>query len=291
MAELRERLQGPRPLLLDGATGTELERRGARAGLPLWSTHALLECPDLVAEIHAEYVAAGAELLTANSFRTQERTLARAGLGGEAPRLTALAVELARRAARGAGHPVWVLGSAPPLEDCFRPDLVPDAAAMAREHGQHASNLAAAGADGILVETMNTLREAVAAVRAARETGLPVVVSFVCGDGARLLSGEALGDAVDAVAREAPDLVAVNCLPARRVPACLQVLRRRPLAFGVYANMGDPEQAMVPGDVLTPDALAALGREWLAAGARLIGGCCGTTPAHVGALAGALDAA
>ncbi|MCC6642745.1 MAG: homocysteine S-methyltransferase family protein, partial [Deltaproteobacteria bacterium] len=86
-------------MILDGALGTELERRGVPSALPLWSAHALLERPDLVRAIHAEYVAAGAEILTANTFRTQERTLARAGFGARAAELTALAVRLAREAA------------------------------------------------------------------------------------------------------------------------------------------------------------------------------------------------
>ena len=77
-ASLRERLARGRSVLLDGATGTELERRGYAAGLPLWSTHALLDAPDAVAEIHADYARAGADILTANTFRTQRRTLQRA---------------------------------------------------------------------------------------------------------------------------------------------------------------------------------------------------------------------
>ena len=77
MPDLLERLAEGPALLLDGATGTELERRGSDAALPLWSARALVTDPDLVGRIHAEYVAAGAELLTANTFRTQQRTLSR----------------------------------------------------------------------------------------------------------------------------------------------------------------------------------------------------------------------
>ena len=150
---LRARLVAGPPLLLDGALGTELERRGAPSALPLWSTHALLHRPALVQAIHREYVAAGAAVLTANTFRTQRRTLARAGLTEAAAALTARAVALARAAAAGAdpaADAVLVAGSAPPLEDCYRPDLVPDDAALAREHAEHARNLAAAGADLVL---------------------------------------------------------------------------------------------------------------------------------------------
>jgi S-methylmethionine-dependent homocysteine/selenocysteine methylase len=283
MTDWLERLRAGPALLLDGATGTELERRGAKSTLPLWSAHALLHDPALVGRIHADYVAAGAELLTANTFRTQRRTLERDGVGEQAAALTARAVALARTAAARGDQSVQVLGSAPPLEDCFRPDLVPDEASLAREHGEHAANLAAAGVDAILLETMNTIREALAALRAARATRLPVLVSFVCWDGPRLLSGEMLREAVGAVRAEQPAAVLANCLPPSNVGACLAVLAEGGLPFGAYANLGAPldERGRERSEECAPERFAAHAASWLAAGATLVGGCCGTTPAHI----------
>jgi S-methylmethionine-dependent homocysteine/selenocysteine methylase len=288
-ADLAARLAGADLLLLDGATGTELERRGAPVSLPLWSSHALLHAPELVTAIHAEYAAAGADLLTANSFRSQRRNLERGGLGERARELTALAVQLARSAARevAAEREVFVLGSAPPLEDCYRPDLVPDAAALSREHAEHAEHLAAAGVDAILVETMNCVREAVAAVHAARATGLPVLVSFACWDGPRLLSGQPLAEALSAVLPEEPAAVLLNCLPPSNVAACLPLLRDCGRRFGVYPNLGAPldEAGRTRSEACEPEAFAELALGWRASGASLLGGCCGTTPAHIDALA------
>jgi S-methylmethionine-dependent homocysteine/selenocysteine methylase len=283
--DLVARLSGGPPLVFDGALGTELERRGVRSELPLWSSHALLEAPAAVRQLHREYLEAGAEALTAGTFRTQRRTLARAGIGDRARELTARAVALAREAADG--RPVIVLGSAPPLEDCYRPDLVPDAEALAREHAEHARNLAEAGADAILAETHNCVREAVAAVQAARAAGLPVIASFACGAGARLLSGEPLAAALAAVAPLGSAAVGVNCLPPSQVPACLPALAASGLPFGVQANLGAPGAA--PGDPrsedCSPAAYALHARRWIEAGARFVGGCCGTTPDHIRALA------
>src|SRR4051812_31387044 len=93
-----ERLGDPRPILLDGATGTELNRRGASTNLPLWSAGALLHAPAVLRQIHRDYLLAGAEIVTANTFRTHRRSLARAGMGDSAASLTRLAVELARAA-------------------------------------------------------------------------------------------------------------------------------------------------------------------------------------------------
>jgi S-methylmethionine-dependent homocysteine/selenocysteine methylase len=284
---LGERLRGAAPLLLDGATGTELEGRGVRTGLPLWSSHALLEAPDLVAAVHADYVEAGVDALTANTFRTQRRTLSRAGVGTRAAALTGLAVELARDAARRAGRRVFVLGSAPPLEDCYRPDLVPADAELAEEHAEHAHNLVAAGVDAVLAETMNTTREALAAARAARAAGAAVIVSFVCWQGPRLLSGEPLADALEALAAEGPLALGVNCLPPSNVGACLPVLAAARGPFGVYANLGAPDDArgFRRSEDCSPEAYADLAAGWVRAGARFVGGCCGTTPAHLRAVA------
>jgi len=299
------RLAAGTPLLLDGATGTELERRGARTRLPLWSAHALLDDPALVGRIHRDYVEAGAELVTANTFRTQARTLARGGIAHRARELTGLAVDLARAAAdtAGGGRRVWVAGSMPPLEDCYRPERVPDDGALAAEHAEHAGHLAEAGADLLLVETMNTIREAFAAALAARATGLPTWVSFVCESPPpshpaaraapppppRLLSGELLADALAALAPLEPLLVGVNCLPPAAADAALAVLAAAGRPFGVYANLGAPndETGFTRSDACTPDEFAAHACRWRDAGARAVGGCCGTGPDHIRAIAAA----
>jgi S-methylmethionine-dependent homocysteine/selenocysteine methylase len=269
------------PLVLDGATGTELQRRGVRATLPLWSSWGLLEAPDVVRAIHADYVRAGVDLLTAATFRTHARSLAEAGFEARAEELCRLAVRLARDAAEPARRPVLVLGSAAPLEDCYQPERVPDDATLAREHARHARHLVRAGVDGILVETINTLREGVAAARAGREAGADVLVSFVCGDAARLLSGEPLAEAIDAVSGFGPRLVGVNCLAPGAAAACLPVLRNAGVPFLVYTNAGAPGAS-------DPETFAAHARRWVEAGAACVGGCCGTGPAHLRALGASL---
>lgn len=287
------------PLVLDGATGTELERQGLPAEAPLWSARALRDAPGAVLEVHRRYVAAGAEALTANTFRTQARSLAAGGLEAGVDRLldsaadrllTARAVELARRAADEAPRRVFVLGSDPPLEDCYAPERVPGDAALAREHARHVANLLDAGADAVLVETMNCTREAVAALRAVREAGAEGWVSFCPGADGRLLSGEPLAEALEAVAPLDPLLVGVNCLPPRVVPACLPALRAARLPFGVFANLGAPLDArgLRRTDDATPAVFARHAEAWVVAGARAVGGCCGTTPAHLAAVAAAV---
>jgi S-methylmethionine-dependent homocysteine/selenocysteine methylase len=291
---LKERLAGDRPLLLDSAMGTELERRGARSQLPLWSAWALLESPTLVLAIHRDDLAAGADILTANTFRTHRRSLEKAGKRRRGEELTRQAVELARRAAGESDRPILVAGSLSPLEDCYRPDLVPDDGTLWQEHGQQASLLQSAGADLILAETHNTVRELVAAVRAAKETGLPVIASAVTDGQGKLLSGEPIEAAAKALGPLRPEALAVNCVPARSLlPDLRRLSEASPAApLAAYGNLGPPSG---PGgtrfpDQIEPEDYAGLARQWVAVGARIVGGCCGTTAAHTAALRKMIDA-
>ncbi|MBW2425676.1 MAG: homocysteine S-methyltransferase family protein [Deltaproteobacteria bacterium] len=291
---LTDRLERPRrPLLLDGATGTELERAGVECGLPLWSAHALLDAPQILLQIHQRYVEAGAEILTANTFRTQRRTLARADMGERDGDLTRLAVQLAREAvslARHAAPRVFVAGSLPPLEDCYRPDLVPEPSQLECEHVRQVALLVEAGVDLILVETMNSLREALTAVRAAAAAGLPVVASFVSWERDRLLSGEPLHEAASRVLEAGALVVGVNCLPPSALTDALAVLEPLGAPLIVSPNLGEPDEqgGFVRSEEIGPNLFVRTLEPWLADEAlptAIVGGCCGTTPAHTQALA------
>ena len=286
----RDRLVHGPPLLLDGGLGSELDRRGVDVGLPLWSAGALLQDPAALLAVHREYAEAGADVIATDTFRTQQRTLDKAGVTESAADLTAIAVSVARAAVTVAGSPAFIAGSMGPLEDCYQPGLVPDAATLEREHTEGAQLLAAAGVDLIMVETINTGREAVAAARAALATELPVLVSLVCDAQGKMLSGDDPGKVAASLAGIGVDGVLINCAPA---PDLLRGLRRiadacesAGVATGGYGNVGhaDEEGGWVNTDAVDPKAYARHAATWLDAGARLIGSCCGTTPDHTRAL-------
>src|SRR5687768_5990580 len=138
--------------------GSDLDRRGLRMSLPLWSAVGLLERPDLVRQIHLENLLAGADIITTDTFRTTARTLRKAGLDpGRAPELDALAVRLAAEARTEAAIPeAWIAGSIAPLEDCYLPTFETPSDVALAEHQAQAGSLAAAGVDLIMVETMPT---------------------------------------------------------------------------------------------------------------------------------------
>jgi S-methylmethionine-dependent homocysteine/selenocysteine methylase len=284
------RLKKPEPVLLDGATGTELTRRGVDTGLPLWSANALLteEGARVLQQIHADYLAAGAEVITANTFRTHVRALVPSGNGQRALEFTRRAVEIARAAiAEAPGEtPRFVAGSISTLEDCYRPDLVPPDDECRAEHSERVHHLIESGVDLLLLETFNTVREAVIAAKLATITGTPVIVSFVCNPEGRILFGESLADAARQLLPLDVVALGVNCGPTPSLSAPLAELRTvcgPDFPLIAYGNIGytDEKAGWVNTDAEDPVVYCQHAGLWPA---RIIGGCCGTTPSHISQL-------
>lgn len=287
------------PILLDGAMGSLLAERGCDTMLPLWSARALIDNPDAVREVHLDYLQAGADVITTNTFRTHRRSLEKAGLADRAAELTHLAVQLSREALethraqrRDASRTPRIAGSISPLEDCYSPHLAPDYATALTEHREMVRALADAGVDLLLVETMPAWPEARAALTAALETKLPVWFSLHTGGPGVLLSGEHLAARLAELDAD-PAAVLVNCVPAERAVEDVRFLRAHvpgDVPIGIYANSGhvDPVHGWSIEDRVAPKRYADLAAMWVDAGASIVGGCCGTTPAHIAALAARL---
>jgi homocysteine S-methyltransferase len=278
------------PLILDGATGTELNRRGVDTGLPLWSANALLteDGSRILQEVHEDYLRAGAEILTTNTFRTHRRALSPSDNADRALELTRRAVSIARAAIISvpSSQPRYVAGSISTLEDCYRPDLVPPDDQLQSEHAERVQHLLQSGVDIFLVETINSIREALAIARLAVDTGKPVIVSFVCGRDGRILSGETLTDAAGALLPLGVDVLGVNCVAAPDLLTPLSVLRSAsPPGFPLiaYGNIGYATQTVgwVNTDAVDPEVYSKYALTWQAL---IVGGCCGTTPAHIAQL-------
>jgi len=274
--------------------GTELQRLGADTTLPLWSARALDEYPDLVTAIHVSYVEAGADIITTNSFRTNRRAILRAGMSLEdAERLTLLSVMLAREAISESNRPVLVAGSDAPVEDCYSPDLVPTDDELRDEHREHCRWLMEGGCDFLLLETMNTLREAVCASEAAREIGARFMVSLVTdASGEKTLGGELLREAVEALSPLEPMAILTNCsspdavLHATEIVSQVHREHNASWTFGGYANSGvpDPVVGWEVVDEVPVERFVETARRMIDLGAGVIGSCCGTTPEHTAAL-------
>jgi S-methylmethionine-dependent homocysteine/selenocysteine methylase len=270
-------------LLLDGATGTELNRRGVDTGLPLWSANALATNSGLnvLRQIHLDYLNAGADVLTTNTFRTHRRALA--GQQQTARELTRRAVATAQEAVAQFGQQRQVAGSLAPLEDCYRPDLVPTDDECRSEHSERIQDLVEAGVDLLLIETMNSIREAVIAAESATATGRPTWVSFVCDSEGRILSGESVAVAAEMLMPLGVKGLGVNCGPAHTLAKPLAELRAicgPDFPLIAYGNIGyaDGAQGWINTDAVDPENYWQCARTWPA---QIVGGCCGTSPEHI----------
>lgn len=270
--------------LLDGPLGTELNRRGVATDLPLWSAAAIDAAPDVIAAIHRDYAVAGATVHTANTFRTQRRTV-----GDDWARLARSAVDIARRSVPDSHR---VAGSIAPLQDCYRPDLSPGCDSRL-EHRELADLLAEAGCDLLLCETFPHLGEAVVAVEESARTGIETWVALTAGPEANLLSPSEMADGAQRAVDRGASAVLVNCTPATDTLRFVQAIVRRNLGvpIGAYANAGRPDDRVgwqSTSELASPrggaKTYATLARQWIEAGASVVGGCCGTGPAHIKAL-------
>jgi S-methylmethionine-dependent homocysteine/selenocysteine methylase len=259
--------------VLDGPVGTELLRRGVPTPPPAWSSAALRDAPEVVAAIHADYARAGAMVHTTNTFRTRP-----AVWGAAWADLARVAVRLAQ----GAGG--RVAGSIAPLADCYRPERSPPDATP--RHAALAHVLADAGCDLLLCETFPHVGEALAAVDAAVATGVETWVSFTAGPEADLLTPDAVHAGATEAVRRGASAVLVNCIPAARTLPYVEALAGLGVPFGAYANAGHPDEGMGwrPAPE-APERYVAFAEAWVAAGATLVGSCCGTGPDVIAALA------
>ena len=297
MAEtrLKKRLAAGECLVMDGGMGSEIEHRGAPTTLPLWSAEALLTHPEVVQQIYADYIHAGAEIIITDTFRTTKRAFAKRGIAAQAARATALACTLAQQARRSAqpDHEIYIAGSIAPLEDCYSPQLTPPQSQIEAEHAELVAQLKEGGVDFILLETMITARETISGVKAAQLNGLPCAASFCCNDALALLGGEPLQEVVHAIEPFKPLFIGVNCVSIEIATATVKHLRElTTLPISVYAQgdgLADKDQGWKMVDEHHLQAYLRAAPQWLAAGAQIIGGCCGTTPAYIRALRQLLD--
>lgn len=290
--------------ILDGGLGRELARRGAPFRQPEWSALALTEAPDIVWDIHRDFIEAGAEVITTNSYAVVPFHIG-SRFETEGLALAQTAARLAREAADASGKAVRVAASLPPLFGSYRPDLFqPDqAAAIARPliDGQ------APYADLWLAETVSSIAEARAWRELLPADGKPFWLAFTLADDEQaepsLRSGETVTRAVRVAAELGVAAVLFNCslpevmLAAVKQAAAVLADRPEPLQIGVYANAFDPEDTDTAANEglsavrqdTTPAYYLTLAQSWCAAGASIVGGCCGIGPEHIRALAEALN--
>ena len=304
---LKRRLQAGEIIILDGATGTELQRRGAPMDPAAWCGTATLEHDALLTDIHADYIAAGAEVIIANTFASSRLMLNGAGLGDRVEEVNRRAVEAALRARDDAPKPaeIVVAGSLSHMvpvasgSDVVDPSQVPSEAQIADAFAELAGILASAGCDLIMLEMMYNPARIRPALAGALASGLPVWfgLSVKRGEDGTVMSFDRHQDIpLDAVVELIPqrgvDVAGVMHSGSELVSDALAAIRRGfdgPLmAYPDSGYFEMPDWQFV--DVIAPPRFEDFCRQWIADGVQVIGGCCGLTVEHVEAAVRARDA-
>lgn len=272
------------PILLDGAWGTQLQARGLPIGAcpDLWN----LNHSERVAEVARAYVAAGSQIILTNTFGSNRYVLARHGAEDQVMEICREGARISREAAAGCAS---VFGSVGPTGKMLAMgEATPDE--MLAAFREQVQGLAEGGVDAIVVETMSDLEEAELAVRAAREAGLPVAASMTYGagrEGDRTMMGHTPEEAARRLAAAGAQVVGANCGfgPEQMLPVCRRLAAATSLPLWMKPNAGLP--VMVDGQAtytMDVETFVAHAAQLLQAGARFIGGCCGTGPDYIAAL-------
>ncbi len=276
-----ERIKSGRTLVSDGATGTNLQQRGLAAGKPgeLW----VVERPEEIARLHKEFVAAGSDIILTCTFGGTSVRLAQEGWGERTVEINQRAVALAREAV--SGTQTLVAGSIGPTGQMLKPLGTLDEADCYKAFEEQARALTEAGVDLLVVETQYDLTEASLAVKAVRSVcDLPLVCSFSYDRGTRTMMGVKPAQMAAAFANDA-DVLGINC--GKSLEDNLSVLKDLrsvtdlPIWFKPNAGLPQIDAEGRPTFDITPQQMGALVPDWIAAGASVVGGCCGSSPEHI----------
>lgn len=296
---LERRLREDAPLIIDGGTGTEIEKRGVPMDGAAWCAVAHDTHPEIVRGVHEDYIEAGAEVIIANTFTTSRHVLEEAGLGDRFEELNRRGVELAREAReRVAEQPVHVAGSISTFPPRLDPAYNPAPERAEENYRDQARILADSGADLIAFEMVRDIEQTRLAVTAALETGLPVWLGFSATreeDESLALweGGETLSEGVAELTKLGVSLVSVMHTLTEDTPQALGEIRAHwqgPL--GAYPHSG---RFVMPNwrfdGVISPEDFVAEARRWRELGVDAVGGCCGIGPGHIRHLAQSLGSA
>ncbi len=285
---LMDRIANGERILIDGATGTEIERRGVPQLENAWNGGGALSHPDVLRSVHQDYIREGAEIVISNTFATHRHALRDAGVEHQFEAFNRRGVELAMEARERMQAPdVLVAGG---ISYWSWSGNWPSPAGLMTSTEEEASIMAEAGADLLMLEMMVDIDRMLVTLDAAQASGLPVWVGLSCkpdgSDAMTLLRGGLLAEALEAIKGKNVPLVSIMHTEVEHIDACLDIVADRWSGpVGVYAH-----SARWVGDVcdfnvtISPEDYAANARSWLERGVRVIGGCCGMGVDHIKAL-------
>ncbi len=287
-------------VLTDGGMGQELIRRSGKEPTPMWSARVLLDEPDLVRELHADFISAGARTITINTYSATPERLERDGQSDWFKPLQQRGCELALAAREESGiEGVRIAGCLPPILASYRPDVAPDYETCLSLYRQVVEQQAA-HVDFFLCETLASVKEIRAAATAAKESGKPVWVGMTVKDdgSAMLRGGETLADAHAVLDEIGVEVRLLNCSKPEAISASWGEFSKAAGPLGAYANGFTAIDNLKPGGTvksisarhdLGPEQYAGFVLQWVNDGAAIVGGCCEVGPEHIAFLRQALE--
>ncbi|MCF8239976.1 MAG: homocysteine S-methyltransferase family protein [Melioribacteraceae bacterium] len=266
-----------RPLILDGAVGSLLQQMGVESKSSMWTSIAIINSPYSVLQVHKEYIKAGAEIITTNTFRTNPHAVELSGKTFSSRNLVQKSIELVIKAAMG--KEIIIAGSNAPAEDCYQVERTISKMKLEYNHKNHIDYLWESGVDFILNETQSHRDEIEIICKHCSLNEIPFVLSLYITNDMKLLSGESLSEAVELIKDYKPAAIGINCIHPN-------VLRNysfdNEFNFGLYFNCGSGEPtderiecAISPNDYI--DQIEPLIKD----NTIFVGGCCGSTPEHI----------
>ncbi len=272
------------PFLLDGAMGTELNNRGVKTELPLWTADANILHPDLVQNIHSEYIDAGADYITTNTFRSTSWTYKRAGYTTDKAKIMAKkslysGVKCAQNASNGV---VKIAGSITTLDDCYTPENFPGRKIALGVYRQTLDWLIDAGVDVLLFETMGNLEEIEIALSLATEYSKPIWLSVIMKDSKIILDGTTLENIFSLAKQHSVQTLLLNCNEISKTIHAINAFHHFWNGmWGVYPNLGVKDYSNDYFDIISHNTLVLGIKNILKYDPHVIGFCCGSSPMHI----------
>ena len=273
-----------KPLIMDGAMGTELMRRGIELPLPLWSSMSNIDQFDQVMNIHKDYIEAGSDILTTNTFRTTPRTFIKAGYSQNESEIISeqccnMAIEAAKHAVKKEN--TLIAGSVAPLEDCYEPLHFPGKEIAKKEFQLIIDRIIRKGVDILLFETMGNYEEIESALQVSNHVDIQRWLSIVLKNKNSILDGTELQKVVELANKNKIDMVLINCTPVNIILEALDIfLGYRKGKWGVYPNAGEnmPTKDGEFVSKLDDESFCKAIQDYITLGASVVGSCCGSTP-------------
>jgi len=275
-------ISSEKPLILDGAMGSLIQQKGFDTDKDLWTSYLNFRKPEIIVQIHEDYINAGCDIITTNTFRTNPISITNANTQLNIKQAVKRSVELSKEVA--VRRSVLLAGSNAPAEDCYCAERTISNSGLVYNHEKHIELLYSSGSDFILNETQSHLDEIKIISEYCSKNNIPYIISLFVTEKLNILSGESLQNVIDIVKEYNPLLITFNCISSQ---VYTNIIKKTDLSFrwGFYLNCGSGE---LTDDVIhcgsDENSNAEIVKDSLALSPKLVGACCGSNPNHIRAI-------